>query len=82
MSTIFPPNIQEILDLLEDDRTRTSRLFRDLAYRIKLEHDTDKRRKLAEEVASLCQSKYPRFGRYNFMIQCGLASAREADKDF
>lgn len=82
MSTPIHPNLQEVLDLLDDERTRTSRQFRELSFRIKQIHDPETRRVQAEAVANICQQKYPRFGRFAFMVQCGLASARETDKDF
>lgn len=83
MATVqIHPNLQEILDLLDDERSRTSRLFRDLSFRIKQIHDPETRRQQAEACAEICQAKYPRFGRFAFMVQCGLASAREVDKDF
>jgi len=82
MPTQIQPQLQEILNQMDVQPALTSRLFRTLSFRIKQIHDPETRRIQAEACAEICQSKYPRFGRFTFMVQCGLASAREADKDF
>lgn len=75
-------NLQTLIDQLDVlTGPAFSRVFRDLAFNIKLIPDPVERKAQALAVASVCQKKSESFAKTSFLVACNLQGQTE-DYDF